>query len=776
MYDIRQFRPILYLVLLLGLVGYALAMESGAYMVLGLGTILLNFWLTRNDNQRPLPRFMVTSVALFAGLWSILGLVRQTMVPLMAISQWLFVLLLLIMWQKRNNRVSCQMLVMSLVLMVAGAINSASLFFGLILIAYLFLALYCWLLFHLKVETETAISAYSLPPERLNPQILRHDQTHFVRSMRRLTILVSSVAIRMAVLVFLFFPRSSTPGLLMPMPPAAAVPLTGFSERVSFEQVARITQNPDVVARVTIEKNGRPISLGDLYLRGLTLDVYTGSLPTHPGLNWQWVRNPALANDSHLMHAEAGIRRPLDSASSSPIKQTILLRPSGTATLFSLAVAEAIRFDRDIEIQYTPWDNSLKLVAPPQSDFKYEVYSSDQLAPTTRPAATFPVRRHRRRFLGFDVTPPEFELPVKSQIAPRIASLALNPEVSGKNANGPLATQRVATTQPGSLDGEIARNIARYLQRNYHYTLDLSDTSRPPEQDPLEAFLYDYHRGHCEYFAGAMTLLCQSLGLEARMVIGFRASNEDYNAVAGYYIIRQSHAHAWVEVLTPEGWQTFDPTAADWDATHKAKSIWNKAGDILDFLQYKWATSIVTYSNETRLNIIQNIDRVINGSFFSMTSLINAIRDYFESESGYVLSWKLLAAAIAIALILLPICIAGFLLEKWRLNRRARRIGIASLPPTDKLRLARQLGFYDDLLRLLARHNIHRPAHQTPQEFAQSLSFLPADTYEQIRRLTRIFYHVRFGAIQITGSQRRHLATIINRIAETLASPEGMAR
>ena len=37
----------------------------------------------------------------------------------------------------------------------------------------------------------------------------------------------------------------------------------------------------------------------------------------------------------------------------------------------------------------------------------------------------------------------------------------------------------------------------------------------------MVAFLYDLKRRHCEYFAGAMTLMCQSLHLNARMVVGF---------------------------------------------------------------------------------------------------------------------------------------------------------------------------------------------------------------------------------------------------------------
>ena len=49
--------------------------------------------------------------------------------------------------------------------------------------------------------------------------------------------------------------------------------------------------------------------------------------------------------------------------------------------------------------------------------------------------------------------------------------------------------------------------------------------------------------------------------------------------------------------------------------------------------------------------------------------------------------------------------VGWFFFERLRLRRRARRIGLDTLPSTQQLYLARQLGFFDDLLRLLERHS-----------------------------------------------------------------------
>jgi protein-glutamine gamma-glutamyltransferase len=106
--------------------------------------------------------------------------------------------------------------------------------------------------------------------------------------------------------------------------------------------------------------------------------------------------------------------------------------------------------------------------------------------------------------------------------------------------------------------------------------------------------------------------------------------------------------------------------------------------------------------------------------------------------------------------------------RRWRMLRRAQRIGIESLPATQQMHLARQHGFYDDLLRLLEQHEIRRPVHFTPLEFGRSLSFLPAGVYDQILRLTQLFYEVRYGGVEMTPGRQKHLANVLERLSDQL--------
>src|SRR3954447_24644823 len=182
MYNIRQFKPVLYLLLMVGLSGFSLAAISPGLWVLGATGILLNAWLVMTGRFAPMPRMLANAVTLAATLFSARQMLTNTGPPVIVIGQFLVLLHLVKLWEQRANRDYAQLLVLSLLLMVAAAINTASLTFGIVLAAYLFLSLYCCLLFHLKVDTDAAKAAMPLPEEKIPPARLRQDQRHLSRS------------------------------------------------------------------------------------------------------------------------------------------------------------------------------------------------------------------------------------------------------------------------------------------------------------------------------------------------------------------------------------------------------------------------------------------------------------------------------------------------------------------------------------------------------------------------------------------------------------------
>ena len=302
------------------------------------------------------------------------------------------------------------------------------------------------------------------------------------------------------------------------------------------------------------------------------------------------------------------------------------------------------------------------------------------------------------------------------------------------------------------------------MRTTFSYTLDLTDAVRLQGRDPVVAFLYDLHRGHCEYFAGAMTLMCQSLGMDARMVIGFQCST--YNEYGHYYQVSQADAHAWVEVLTSRGWQTFDPTSGH-EINANRTSIIQRARSFLDFLEYTWANAVIAYGPDNRQDLITRVQSKAAAAAGSVR--FAAIRDFFYGVGGW-LATQIVGYVIIILSVAIIATIAYYFLERRKLRRRASRIGIDSLPPSAQQRLVRQLLFYSDLLRLLERHHITRPTNLTPMEFSYSLSHLPVESYDTIRRLTKLFYRIRYGHSEIDPGRQRRLANVITRLELSMSN------
>lgn len=100
------------------------------------------------------------------------------------------------------------------------------------------------------------------------------------------------------------------------------------------------------------------------------------------------------------------------------------------------------------------------------------------------------------------------------------------------------------------------RVITTYLRTEIEY----SDTvpAPPAGRDPLDWFLFTWKEGYCNYAASAEVVMLRSVGIPARLVVGFAQGQK---VEEGNYSIIQKDAHAWPEVYFPEiGWVEFEPT------------------------------------------------------------------------------------------------------------------------------------------------------------------------------------------------------------------------
>jgi transglutaminase-like putative cysteine protease len=74
--------------------------------------------------------------------------------------------------------------------------------------------------------------------------------------------------------------------------------------------------------------------------------------------------------------------------------------------------------------------------------------------------------------------------------------------------------------------------------------------------DSIAQFL-EIRRGYCEQFAGAYAAMARSVGLPARVAVGFTPGERSGDT----FTVRGEHAHAWPEVwIAGAGWLRFEPT------------------------------------------------------------------------------------------------------------------------------------------------------------------------------------------------------------------------
>ncbi len=110
-----------------------------------------------------------------------------------------------------------------------------------------------------------------------------------------------------------------------------------------------------------------------------------------------------------------------------------------------------------------------------------------------------------------------------------------------------------------------AQAITTVLRAQIDYQVTVPPA--PEGADVLEWFLFEIKQGYCNYYATAEVLLLRSLGIPARLAVGFAQGEAIEPArfreesVFQKYSVSYKDMHAWPEVYFPGiGWVEFEPT------------------------------------------------------------------------------------------------------------------------------------------------------------------------------------------------------------------------
>jgi hypothetical protein len=331
----------------------------------------------------------------------------------------------------------------------------------------------------------------------------------------------------------------------------------------------------------------------------------------------------------------------------------------------------------------------------------------------------------------------------------------------------------------------------------YDYSIDFDEINqqRQPQLDPIEDFVTNHRRGHCEYFASALTLMLRSQNIPARMIVGYKGG--DFNYVGNYFVVRQRDAHAWVEAyiadseipadaMCPEerhpggGWLRLDPTpSADAEDRIQQHGLFDRVSKSFDYARWLWNDYVLRLTagrqessilRPLALNRELPLGKLIDAESWRNLAQRAAGLSEAAGSSGYSIRGGM-AALIVCGMIVGLYKLARFVRPRWRFSR-PRHSAAASLPVRHRI-----VFFYQRLERLLSGLGLQRSPAQTQQEFALQAATRLAGAEEHAdvagvpEAVVRAYYRVRFSEWAPTSEQTAEIMSELDRLEQAVTRP-----
>ncbi len=371
--------------------------------------------------------------------------------------------------------------------------------------------------------------------------------------------------------------------------------LVGMSDSMSPGDIGELIQNNALAFRVTFEASDTSTDIltntptadalallpqSQRYWRGLVLDQFDGR---------RWQKETRVDNflDSaqgrpagdFLQASNTGQRRHID--------YDIIMEPTGQHWLYGIPVSVITRNERSL------------------------VYSSHY--------EMFQKERVNQRIKYRARSYPQIPLGNTEQLSTR----EYRRYTALPDGSNPQTQQQALQwwQQSGGDESRYIQQVMAFFRENFTYTLT------PPKLGvhTSDEFLFQSQQGFCEHYSSSFAVLMRSVGIPARVVVGYQGGQWD--ASNNYLSVYQRDAHAWNEVwLEGQGWVRFDPTAAvaairieqglmaALPQTERAlvgnntsSYQWIKTLQLQwQAVDYRWQQWVLSYDSETQQDFLKN--------------------------------------------------------------------------------------------------------------------------------------------------------------------------
>ncbi len=496
--------------------------------------------------------------------------------------RFVLVLTLIKLFSRLGERDELQLFALSFLTLAAATTVNEDVTFGVLFSGYVLLGTFALAVFHLRSELAAR------PRLALRDTASSLNAAYFAVLMGMGALILSA-----ALSIFFLFPRIGL-GFFAPQT-RDGVSVTGFSDAVELGGHGAIRDNPEVVMRVEF-LDGRPATADGFHWRTLSFDKYDGK---------RWSRT--LPERGRALPIDDGVSSlaALHHSSGPGERLQIYLEPIGKNVIPVVRPTDSVRLG--VTKYVMRWGPRAGYLRRDWYDDIHHTIDSDvgiayilTLAEGTAPA----------------VQPDYVPSPAFRQLPPlstRVQALAAQ------------VTQG-ATTHRAKADA-----IVTHLSTSYGYTTDLPDVGA----DPLDSFLFETKRGHCEYFATASVMLLRQNGVPARLVNGFMGGQ--WNSVGEYLAVRQGDAHSWAEYWDPErGWTEIDATPAS-DAL-PSNSALEAARATWDALRLTWMKWVIEYDLSAQIEVFRKLANLLQPRGLMQEELVASDDPEEQKRNG---DWRL---------------------------------------------------------------------------------------------------------------------------------------
>jgi transglutaminase-like putative cysteine protease len=657
--ELRQLRWLLGGLLVLISVSTVGYMEIDAWLLAGLTTVAVLAALVRPDLPARVPtgvhRFAFPLIVVFFA-WDFYS--SAQLLPSMIHLDYLLLLYRGISYRKKRD--DLQIIVLGLFLVMVAGVLTVSLEFALHILVFTAgtLAFLFVITLTEAAEAGTAVAGGVGSGPRAGGVPPAWTSVHWRRLARRVRevadwrllalgglLFVGVMAV--SALLFLAIPRFQIDSGLFLDRFLTKQSRTGFSDSIHLGDVVDIQQDNSIALRVDASDPGRIPAVP--YWRMVVLDEYRdGEFRTSLRLKAEltrstrtssFVRGVAASGGSSVVwtfYLESGISRFLPLGGR--FARLLFREPQAVQDLEQLGIV-ALRNEPVGMTAYRVEGMSMDGFLPDR--MFGEALRSARQAPTAPVAVPGAPGDPARPRLVYPLT--TLELPGRPADVDALRRIV--GQISGDNPGGAA---------------EFAVKARRWLTERHGYSLKVD--LRSGDRDPVVAWMESDLPGHCELFTAAFTLLARTAGFPTRAITGFKGG--DWNAYEDYFMVRNSHAHAWCEIHDGRtGWIRVDPTDGSAPVNAGAQSVADESRALtqrsdrtwsarLDAVRILWYRRVVSFDQRTQIALVAGLKETTGRFGAAVRALMEdasaALRRWSHAPGTAWRAWCGLAGAVAV--------------------------------------------------------------------------------------------------------------------------------